>query len=123
MKRPVALGAALAAASFASVAAELYSPALPASVGQSLECRIVNVSGAAQTVAVEAFDSNGATIGGPSVQALAPGQAGGFALPGFHAGMYCKFTVKGSGSGFRASIDVVESTATGFRIVVALPAQ
>jgi hypothetical protein len=107
----------------AAHASDLFTSGLPANSEQTQECRIVNVSGSPQVVTTEAFNSNGVTTGGPFTQTLAAGEAGGFALAGFNASMYCKFTVSGPTKGFRASIDVSETTADGnFRLVVALPA-
>ena len=119
-----ALGAAalgLAAASSVQ-ATELFSPALPASSAQHLECRILNASPSKWDVMVEARDSNGVVVTATPLT-LAPGEAGGFAIPGWYAGMYCRFETKGPASDFRASIDVFEVNAGGnFRLVVALPA-
>ena len=118
---------AFAATAFVATSAlaaptEMYTPALYANPPQFLECRIVNVSGAAQTVTIEAFMSTGAVGAGPSTQTLAPGEAGGFSVPGYYANLYCKFTVPGKSSGYRVSIDVLElDPVSSTKIVVALP--
>ena len=103
-------------------ATELFSPGLPASGTQMLECRIVNVTNAAQTVTTQGFDSTGTAATSEITQTLAPGEARGIAIPAVAAAIYCKFTVKGSANGFRASIDVVDTSQTSPVITVALPA-
>ena len=118
---------ALAVSTFATSAlaasTEMYTPPLPANPSQVQECRILNVTGSPQTVTSEAFMSTGASTSGPVTQTLAHGQAGGFALPGPTASMYCKFTVPGKASGYRTSIDVLDPGTGGadWKIVVALP--
>jgi hypothetical protein len=110
----------------AARAAEIFSPGLPATGTQFLECRIINITNASQTVTSEGLDSNGAVVAGPVPQTLAPGQAGGFSVSALAAVMYCKFTVsgpKGATSGFRASIDVLDTSVPPNHIVVALPAE
>jgi hypothetical protein len=120
--RTLALSSLLAAPAFAA-STEMYTPALPANDSQFNECRVVNVTGAPQTVTTEAFDSTGATSGGPYTQTLAPGEAGGFSLSGIYASMYCKFTVPGKASGYRVSIDVLDVGTGGApnKIAVSLP--
>lgn len=101
---------------------EMFTPALYAKPAQFLECRIVNVSSVPQDVVVEAFMSTGASGSGPSAQTLAPGEAGGFSVPGYYGNLYCKFTVNAKPANFRVSIDVlaVEGIAET-QIILALP--
>jgi len=100
---------------------EMFTPALFAKGGQFLECRIVNVSGAPQDVTVEAHTSTGAIGAGPSLQTLAPGEAGGFSVPG-GSNLYCKFTVNAKPEKFRISIDVLEVVGIAeTQIILALP--
>ena len=106
----------------AAHATDLYSPGLPATGTQYVECRIVNVTAASQTVTIQGFDSTGAFATSAYTQTLAPGEAGGFSAPSIANLMYCKFTVKGSANGFRASIDVLDTTQSPPVISVALPA-
>jgi hypothetical protein len=114
----------LLAPALAVHAADMYTPPLPANFSQNLGCVIVNVSGSPQVVTTEAFNSTGASSSGPLTETLAPGAAGGFALPGYYASYYCKFTVSGATKGFRASIEVSETAPPpdGFVIKVSLPA-
>jgi hypothetical protein len=106
----------------AAHATDLYSPGLPATGTQFLECRIMNVTNAAQTVSSQGFDSTGTAATSAYTETLEPGQAGGFSVPAVASVTYCKFTVKGSANGFRASIDVLDTTQTPPVIAVALPA-
>jgi len=116
-------GALLAAVPLlANAGTELYSPSLPADPTQYLECRILNVSAVPQKVRTTAFMGNAVVAAGPYPQVLAPGESGGFSVPGFYAGMYCKFEVSGTASDFRASIDIFEVTGGGSRIFNALSA-
>jgi hypothetical protein len=103
---------------------DLYSPALPAAPDQTFECSIVNVSASTIDVQITSFMSTGAVAAGPYTQTLAPGEAGGFAVPGWYAGMYCKFSLKGGvASDVRASITLVEPSGTSsFRVFNALSA-
>jgi len=103
-------------------AGELYTPGLPATSAQFLECRIVNVTASPKVVTTEAFNSTGASSAGPYTQTLAPGEAGGFSVSGVYASVYCKFTMKGSTDGYRGSIDVLDPASSPPSIVVALPA-
>jgi hypothetical protein len=101
---------------------DMFTPALYAKPAQFLECRIVNVSGVPQDVSVEAHTSTGAIGGGPSLQTLAPGEAGGFSISGAYANLYCKFTVNAKPASFRVSIDVLAVDALGdTQIILALP--
>ncbi len=118
--RVLAATTLMVTSAFAAPTNEMFTPGLPANTNQFLECRIMNVSGSTQIVTSEAFLSNGSSGAGSYTQTLAPGEGGGFSIAGFYANMYCKFTVKGSTSGFRVSIDVLEP-GTPERIVVALP--
>lgn len=104
-------------------AAELFTPGLPATGTQFLECRVINVSNSSQTTTTEAFDSTGAVAAGPFTETLSPGATGGFSVSAVAGAVYCKFTVSGPASRYRASIDVLDSTTTPPSIVVALPAQ
>ena len=114
--------ATLVATSALAAPTEMYTPALYAKPPQFLECRIVNVSGATQDVTVEAFTSTGASGSGPSMQTLAPGEAGGFSVPGTEANLYCKFTVNAKPANFRVSIDVLAVTGIAdTQIILALP--
>lgn len=106
----------------AAYAAEMFSPALPATGTQFLECRIVNVGTRTEIVTIQAFMSTGAPATGPVTQTLAPGEAGGFSVSATAVGVYCKFSVQGSTNNFRASIDVLDSSTSPPSIVVALPA-
>jgi hypothetical protein len=121
--RMLAATALSVAVPLAAHAAELYSPALPATGNQFLECVIVNVSAASQTVTTEALNSNGVAIGGPYTQTLTAGQMGGFSIAAFNGGTYCKFTVSGAVAHYRADINVLDTKPDGTTyIVVALPA-
>jgi hypothetical protein len=121
--RALAATTLIATSAFAAPPTEMFTPWLYANTTQFLECTIVNASGAVQTVTTEAFMSTGAIGGGPYTQTLAPGEAGGFSLPGYYANVYCKFTVTGKASGYRASISVLEPGTGGFpeKLTVALP--
>lgn len=105
----------------AAHAAELFTPALPATGTQFLECRIINVTDFPQTVTSQGFNSTGAPATGPVTQTLAPGEAGGFSVSATAGVVYCKFIVKGSKDGFRVSIDVLDTSVTPPVIAVALP--
>ena len=121
----VAAGVALLfGAAFAAHAAELYTPPLPANFSQHFGCVIINVSSSPKVVTTEAFMSNGVPSSGPLTETIPPGASGGFALPGFHASYYCKFTVSGNTRDFRAAIQVFESAPPpdGFVMKVSLPA-
>lgn len=121
--RALAATAFLATSAFAAPPTELFTPGLYANTTQNLECRVINVSAVHQKVTTEAFMATGAVGGGPYTQILAPGEAGGFSHAGWYANMYCKFTVNGSPSDFRVSVNVVDPPSGGNpeRISVALP--
>lgn len=101
----------------------LVSPSLVSGVtGNTLECRVVNLSPTEQSVTVTSYDSNGVLVGSNTINV--PKDAwSGVSLPfenGPSAG-YCKFSIPGGKriQDFRASISVYRS---GFGIIAALPA-
>ncbi len=120
-----ALGiASLSATIPCAYAVDLYSPPLPATGGQFLECVIVNVSPSSQKVTTQAFDGNGVPASGPYHQVLTAGQMGGFSISASAAATYCKFTGTGAATDYRADINVLDFKPDGTTyIVVALPAQ
>lgn len=123
-RRPALVAATLLLTpAFAAHADEIFSPALPAlGPSQRLECRIVNVTNVSQVVTIQSFDSTGAQVSN-NMQTLASGQVGGVSIPTApQTPLYCKFTVRGNERGYRASIDVLDTTTTPPTIVVALPA-
>ena len=89
----------------------LVSPSLPAAnEGNSLECRIVNLSGSNQSVTITSYDSDANLVGSNTISVV-PGGWGGVSLPYLNvpgAG-YCKFSVPGGrrSEEFRASINVL----------------
>ncbi len=101
----------------------LVSPSLVAGVaGNSLECRIVNLSQTNQLVTITSYDTKGDLVGSNTVD-VPKGAWSGVSLPvenGPSAG-YCKFNVPGGkrARDFRASINV---SRLNFGIIAALPA-
>lgn len=123
MKNINAIAASVLMMTAPASAADLYTPVLPASSVQHMTCRILNVTSSTQVVTVQAVEYSGTVANSLVNVPLAPGEANGFSISGGLA-KYCKFSVKGSGDGFRAAIEIFELTPDlNFRTITALPAR
>jgi len=88
-------------------AAELYTSALFAAEHDLFMCLIVNVSVGTKMVRIQVKSNGGAALSDTGSFALPGGGAvgdGTYLVPGGGAaGIYCQFTVQGTGSAYRAS--------------------
>lgn len=105
---------------FAAHAEVLISPPLYAKATQYQECRIVNISSLPKVVKIIAFKPTGVPATGPYTVTLAPGAAGGISLPASAQSQHCKFYLTDSAKGYRASIDLLDSTVSPPAILTAV---
>ncbi len=102
----------------------LVSPALSINANQRLECTVVNTDSSPHEITITFHDSNGIVVSGnPPQTAAANGTVGLSFPPGFGAN-HCEITTDGRAEWYRASIDVIDTTAVVQpQVVVALPIQ
>jgi hypothetical protein len=88
----------------AADAAELFSAPLKSEGDNLFDCRIVNVGSSTRTVTIEIFEENG-TFVTDKTTTLGPGQ-GDDRGTSVNGNFYCKFTVQGGKTQYRASASV-----------------
>ena len=124
--RPLAAAMLLLAPAFATNAAQMFTPPLPAPPGSSVQCVIVNATNGNREITSEVRDSAGNVVAGPYTDAAAwSGKMTGmsYPTPGGTVGVYCHFKVQGSADGYRGAIEVIGRDAAGNTVVTAtLPA-
>jgi hypothetical protein len=103
-----------------ALADDLYTPGLYARGDEYLECLIVNVSPIPQKVTTKERDSTGASVA-TYTQVLAPGEYGGFSLPGYYGAVYCKFATTDAARNFRTSIETLAVDSVGTYVRAGLP--
>lgn len=105
----------------AAHAGEIFTPVLPGSAAVFQQCEIINATASPQMVTLQKFEPSGLPYSSLYTATVGPDQSWGVSGPGLASGLYCKFTVPGLTTGFRASIALLDSTVTPPLIVLALP--
>ena len=100
----------------------LVSPALAINANQRLECTVVNTDDSAHQVTIKFYDSNGTVVSGNPPQLVASKGSAGLSFPPGFGANHCEITTEGRAEWYRASIDVIDTTAlVQPAVVIALP--
>jgi hypothetical protein len=92
----------------AAAADVLFTPPLVAEGDRLLDCYLANVGQVQRTVKIVVLDAKGKAVVGPLAVTLAPGEEKVARAEANLLGRYCKFTVQGPKSDFRASVLVFQ---------------
>jgi hypothetical protein len=100
-------------------AAELFTPPLFAELTDYLSCEIVNVSSRTKTVRIRVIDSLGTVQGDSGEIELAAGRVASRIALGqaLFGSAYCRFTVEGGKSVFRAAAKIGNNTTSDFVVI------
>jgi hypothetical protein len=107
-KRLLASAAVAVLWSGAAAADVLFTPPLVAEGDRLLDCYLANVGQVQRTVKIVVLDAKGKAVVGPLAVTLAPGEEKVARAEANLLGRYCKFTVQGPKSDFRASVLVFQ---------------
>jgi hypothetical protein len=103
---------------------QLVSPVLAINSDQRLECNVVNTDDSPHTVLIAFFDSNGAAVSGNPAQVVPAHGSFGLSFPFGFGANHCEITADGHAESYRASIDILDTTAVNQpHVLVALPIQ
>ena len=90
-------------------AADLFTQPIPVATGQLIVCRIANVGAQERAVSITVIDSTGDTVTSSGALSIPAGQTA--ALAALTASQsYCKFSVEGAKSSFRAGASVHDTS-------------
>lgn len=101
----------------------LASPSVEFNANQRLKCSVVNTDASAHAVTIAFYDSSGTVVSGNGPVLVAPRGAASLSFPPGFGANHCEITAEGRANWYRASIDVIDTTAAVQPlVVVALPA-
>ena len=107
-KRLFTSAAAVVLWSGAAAADVLFTPPLVAEGDRLLDCYLANVGQVKRNVKIAVLDAKGNAVVGPLQVTLAPGEEKVARAEADQLGRYCKFTVQGQKSEYRASVLVFQ---------------